>query len=255
MRDGMTLEEAHHDGFRLVQQHSLRCVAYLGTLSAADAAAPVPDSDWTVGEVVAHLRSVYERYTIDRRRAPTAGEVSVQNAEDVERLGVDLRAAAESIEAQLAQLAAVVPHVDPTAEFPFHGGRTVTMAGGWGNLLCELLVHGDDIAAATGKPFTLPSADLEIALRYTSPLLDGWLVPSARDLDESWDLAFPFGMIRFSIGDGRFCSGAAADVPRRSTCHRLELDDASAWLLRVPYRRRPPADAVEAHLLAQLLPV
>ena len=72
-----------------------------------------------------------------------------------------------------------------------HEGRPG--AGGWGNLLGELLAHGDDIARATGSPFAIPSADLEILWRFTAPLLQGWIRPETAPLNEEWRLRFPFG--------------------------------------------------------------
>ena len=199
------------------------------------------------------MQSVYERYTIDRERAETAEQVAVQNGRDVARLGVDVAAAQASIQMQVEQMAAIVPLVDPSHEFPFHGGRTVTMAGGWGNLLGELLAHGDDIARATVKPFTIPSGDLEIILRYTAPLLSGWLAPAAQGTDESWDLRFPFGLIRFTVTLGTFHHGT--DVPPRPAHHAIEVADTAEWLLIFPYGRRPPPDAVVAHLAEQFQPL
>lgn len=253
MGEPMTLPAAHTTGFDLVRRHSDRFVAYLGSMSADDLAAPVPDSDWTVGEVVAHVQSVYERYTLTGERAPTPAAVAEQNARDVERLGVDVAAAQRSIRAQVEQMAAIVPLVEPTAEFPFHGGTKVTLAAGWGNLPGELLAHGDDIARATSRAFTIPSDDLEITLRYTAPVLGAWLAPAADEADESWDVRFPFGTIRFAVVAGRLDTDPdAAPRPRH---HLVDAEDAAEWLLAVPYRRRAEVDPVLARLRDCFVPL
>jgi uncharacterized protein (TIGR03083 family) len=251
MDEGMTLEEAHTKGFDLARAHSERFAAYISALTPADLTRPAPNSDWSVGEVIAHVQSVYERYTINTQRSETPDLLVDQNAQDVARLGVDVDAAVASIHAQLDQLSTVVPMVDPSQEFRFHGGMKVTLAAGWGNLLGELLAHGDDIAVATGKPFTIGSPDLEIIPRYTAPLLGGWLSPASQGVDESWDLVFPFGLIRFTVTGGAFIHGTHVDP--RPTHHTIEIDDTAEWLLTCPYRRRPPADEASAHLVDQFV--
>ena len=251
MGEGMTLEEAHTKGFDLVREHSMRFVAYISTMTGSDLTRPVPRSDWNAGEVIAHVQSVYERYTINSQRSGSASSVAEQNAREVAQLGVDVEAAAASIQAQVELLALTVPTVDAAQEFPFHGGLTVTLAGGWGNLLGELLAHGDDIATATGRPFQIPSADLEIVPRYTTHLLAAWLSPGAAHVDESWDLEYPFGLTRFTIADGVFHSGT--DVDPRPVHHTIEIDDAAEWLLTCPYRRRTPVDEIAAHLVDQFV--
>jgi uncharacterized protein (TIGR03083 family) len=247
MDDGMTLDDAHTLGAELVRKHSERFVAYVGALTADDLGRQVPSSAWTVGEVIAHVQSVYERYTIDTRRSASPALVAEQNAEDVARLGVDRDAAIASIRAQ-AELMALTPSmIEPTQQLSFHGGSTITLAGAWGNLLGELLAHGDDISAATGEQFRIPSADLEILPRYTAPVLGGWLSPATAEVDESWDLRYPFGTIRFTITGGTFHHGT--DVEPRPIHHTIEIDDTAEWLLTTPYRRRAPADDHAARLV------
>ena len=253
MADDLTLEHAHTRGYELVREHSERFVAYLGGLTADDLARPVPNSTWTVGEVVAHVRSVYERYTINRQRSASPALVAEQNAEDIARLGTDVDAALASIRAQVELMALAPTAIAPDEPLEFHGGMTTTLAGGWGNLLGELLAHGDDIGSATGTPFRIPSVDLEILPRFTAPLLGGWLSPAAAAVDESWDLEYPFGTIRFTIADGGFHHGL--DVEPRSIHHTIEIADTAEWLLTTPYRRRQPTDEQTAHLVDMFVPI
>jgi uncharacterized protein (TIGR03083 family) len=245
MSPALTLAEAHVVGFELAREHTQRFLAYVTSLDDAAVAAKVPGSDWTVGETVAHIQSVVRRYTVDRRRVDARSEMAARNAEDVAELGVDVHAAAASIREQLDLLAGAVPHVAPDQQFPFHGGQTITMAGGWGNLLGELLAHGDDIARATGRPFTIPSGDLEILWRFTGQVLERWMRVEAAAHRDTWALRLPFGTI-----DVEFDHGALRwDVhhPTRAD-HIIEISDAAEFALTFPYRRRPITDPTTALL-------
>lgn len=235
----LTLEQAHTHGFTLVVTHTERFLNLVDELDPADLDRPVPGLAWTVGETIAHVRSVYERYTSDPDRVPDRGSLAQRNAADIARLGDDPDAAAASIRTQLATLAPVVEHVAPDQRFPFHAGQEVTLAAGWGNLLGELLAHGDDIARATGRRFTIPSADLEVLCRYTSPVLQGWLRPETTELAESWRLSYEFGDIDVVIDHGSL----RWDMPPLAAPdHRLVINDAADFALQVPYRRRPVTD-------------
>ena len=243
----MTLAEAHAGGYALVVTHTNRFVDYVRHLTPDELERPVPGLDWTVGQTVTHVRSVYERYTLDSRRAATADEVTAFNEEDIERLGGDAAADVRSIEAQLATLATVVDHIAPERVFPFHAGQVITIAGGWGNLLGELHAHGDDLARGTGSPFGVPGEDLEILWRFTMPALQGWLSPQAADVAESWCLRLPFGDILLVLDHGIIRTGP--DEAALSVHHELEIADVAGFTLAFPYRRRPLPDPT-AQLLA-----
>ena len=248
MEQQLTLDEAHGRGFELVRAHTERFIGYLEGLSEADIATPVPGLRWTVGETVAHVRSVYGRYTADPRRAASPQAVATQNAEDIVEAGVDVKAASVFIADQLTYLEAVVPHLAPERLFPFHAGQLTTMAGGWGNLLGELHAHGDDIARATGQPFSIPSVDLEILWRFTAPVLQGWVRAEARDLVEDWRLRFPFGAVDAVLDHGavRWDIRSAEDPE-----HVVEVADVAGFTLVFPYRRRPVTDPTTALLVSR----
>jgi hypothetical protein len=63
----------------------------------------------------------------------------------------------------------VIDHVYSKLDFdrlyPFHGGSTISAGGGARWILCELLVHGYDIAYATGNEWRIPAAEASIAIR------------------------------------------------------------------------------------------
>ena len=236
----ITLDAAHTQGLALVHTHTRRFVDLVTSLDAAALAAPVPDTVWTAGEVVTHVESVFLRYTVAKERGASPEAVGTLNRSDVEELGVDVARSVATINEQLALLDAVTPAIPPDRTFPFHAGVEITMAGGWGNLLGELLAHGDDVARATGRTFTIPSADTEILWRFTAPVLTGWLRPEASSASDRWRLRFPFGDI-----DVVFAAGAVHwDAPGAGEPdHVIEVDDAAELALRFPYRRRPIEDA------------
>jgi uncharacterized protein (TIGR03083 family) len=241
----LTLEQAHTRGFELVQEHTQRFVDFVRRLPAGSADRPVEGSDWTVGEVVAHVQSVYLRYTQVGRRSATPKGVAQQNAEEIAPLGTDLAAATASILDQLPTMEPRVALVAPDATFPFHAGQRATLTAGWGNLLGELLAHGDDIARATGTDFAIPGPDLEILWRWTAPMLQGWLRPAAKGTCESWRLAFPFGPIGVLLDHGQLRWGT--DLTARAD-HVVEVDDTVELTLSFPYRRRVIRDPALALL-------
>ena len=238
----ISLAQAHHRGFEAVRANTERFVDYVDSLGDAALARPVPGLTWTAGQTVAHVLAVFERYTTNRTRSATPAALAAQNDAEVEQLGVDVAAATASIRRQLEVLSAVVDGIDPERRFPFHGGQSVTMTAGWGNLVGELLAHGDDIARATGEPFSVPGEDLEILWRFTAPVLQGWLRPETAVLAESWRLHFPFGPIDALLERGVLHWDHPVDRPT----YAIDVPDTVSFTLTVPYRRRAITDAVQA---------
>lgn len=247
-RRPLTLEDAHTRGYELVRAHTERFLALVTALDGDDLATPVPDSDWTVGEVVTHVHSVVLRFTVDRRRAPTRHDLAAQNAGDVAELGLNVPAAVASIREQLDALATAAARVPPDRQLPFHAGQTVTLAGGWGILLGELLAHGDDLARATGRSFAIPSDDLEILFRFTGPVLQGWLRATAAAHADTWTLRLPFGDVHLAFDRGRLRWGIVDPAPAD---HVIAVRDAADFALTFPYRRRPITDPAVALLAAR----
>jgi uncharacterized protein (TIGR03083 family) len=239
----LTLAEAHVQGFELVERHARRFTDYVSGLDAAALDRPVPDGSWTAGQTVTHVHSVLERYTTNLRRATSPAEVAVQNDEDIERLGVDVPASVAAIHEHLGFLRQVLPAIEPDREFPFHSGQQITLAGGWGNLIGELLAHGDDIARATGTTFPIPSPDTEVLWRFTAPLLQGWLRDTTAH--DSWLLRFPFGPIGVTFDGADLRWDDEVPEPDRE----IVVADAAEFALVFPYRRRPAPDANVAELL------
>ncbi|MDP1876214.1 MAG: maleylpyruvate isomerase N-terminal domain-containing protein [Actinomycetota bacterium] len=245
-----TLDTAHRDGLDLVTVHTRRFVDYVRSLAPGDLDLPVPGGDWTVGQTVAHLESVYLRYSVDLRRSERRNDLIAQNDDDIAALGIDVDRATATMVDQVAFLASIIDSVPPDRQFPFHGGQQVTLAAGWGNLLGELLAHGDDIVRATGRPFTIPGRDLEILWRFTAQVLQGWLRDEADEVVETWHLRFPFGDVVLVLDHGtlRVATDSDLDVAEH---HDLEIEDASEFTLAFPYRRRVITDAQIAILASR----
>lgn len=249
---GRALEHWHREGLVRARAVAQRFAELARSLSEDELAASVPGMDWTARDVVAHVANVAHRYTVDRRRAPDRPGVAVQNADDLAGSPADMGVLLAGLAADLDLMALAPDALAPEALLPFHAGQLTTLAGAWGNLLGELLAHGDDIARATGRSFTVDGADLEPMWRFASPLLAGWLTPAglaARDV-VALDLGFAGGPVHLAFtGGGLVVDGAAGPV-----AHRYEGDAAQA-ALAVPYRRRPVADPALAVLAARFEPV
>jgi uncharacterized protein (TIGR03083 family) len=144
-----------------------RFVSMVRGLDADRAARPVPGLAWTAGETAAHVVTVLGRLLGDRRRAATNDGVAELNAACLsEYTDRDINDIADRLEANLRT---VIDHVYPKVDFdrlyPFHGGSTISAGGGARWILCELLVHGYDIAGVTGSEWVIPAVAASIAIR------------------------------------------------------------------------------------------
>jgi uncharacterized protein (TIGR03083 family) len=144
-----------------------RFVSLVRGLDPDRAARPVPGLTWTAVETAAHVVTVLGRLLGDRRRGATNEEVAELNATCLsEYTDRDIHDVADRLEANLRTVIdRVYAKVDFDRQYPFHGGSTISGGGGARWILCELLVHGYDIAAATGNDWRIPAAEASIAIR------------------------------------------------------------------------------------------
>lgn len=221
--------------FDPVVEHTKRFTEFIRSLPSDAAMRPVPGLDWSAADVGAHVLSVYRRYTVDPRRAPTLAALAQQNADDVAAIGMNLPAIADEIDQQLETIASVAPQFDPEQRFEFHAGAEVTANAAWANLIAELLVHGDDITRATGIAFTMPERDVEGIWRALLPAATGWLRPEALSIDERYEFRFNFGVVDVHLRGGDV---VVDDEPTETADHVITSTDAIDTTLAVPYRRR-----------------
>jgi uncharacterized protein (TIGR03083 family) len=245
-------EHWHHHGIERVAHHVSRLVALVRDLDDEQLAAPVPESDWTVVETFAHVVTVWQRYTVNRERAATWDGVAVNNASDLATVALDVDALAAELTMHTELMAAATAYpVDALLEF--HSGQMITLAGGWGNALSELHVHGDDIARAVGRTWAFDDADTEPFWRYTLRSLPGFLNDRGRAATDRWefDLGYESGpvRIRFDHGDVHIDEAGddAADVTVAGPAADLTL--ALFW------NRRPASDARVAEFASRSVAV
>lgn len=144
-----------------------RFVSMVRGLDPDRAVRPVPGLAWTAVETAAHVVTVLGRLLGDRRRATTNEGVAELNATCLsEYTDREINGIADRLEANLRTVIdRVYFKVDFDRQYPFHGGSTISGGGGARWILCELLVHGYDIAAATGNEWGIPAAKASIAIR------------------------------------------------------------------------------------------
>lgn len=230
----------HRHGFDRAVATTDRFVEMVRLLGPDQLTTRVPGMDWSVVEVVAHVASVYRRYTVNPRRAADREQVAVQNADDLLEFGTDVQALTNDMVEQLASLEGAMDLVEPGHDFEFHAGQPITLAGGWGNMIGELLAHGDDIARATGVDWTVDGADLEPVWRFTARALPGWFSDRGRAAKDvvALDLGFDSGPVHLRFTGG----GIAIDEPDSRAADHTITGDAVETTLVAPYRRRTTTD-------------
>jgi uncharacterized protein (TIGR03083 family) len=151
-----------------------RFVSMVRGLDPDRAAHPVPGLDWSAAETAAHVVTVLNRLLGDRRRASTMEGVAELNATNLsEYTDRDITVVANRLETNLRTVIdRVYSKLDFDRLYPFHGGSTISGGGGARWIVCELLVHGYDIAAATGNEWAIPAAEASIALRGPAESMD-----------------------------------------------------------------------------------
>jgi uncharacterized protein (TIGR03083 family) len=165
---------------------------------AAPADALVSDGTWTVRDVLAHLVTVARRYTSMPRLADTPRGVDAINTEELAGLA---EASVDDLLDAYAQAFARYREfwVGMAAEhrWPFHGGGQLGTTELRANWLGEMLVHGYDVASATGVDWAIDDDDAGDLLALLRAILPAYgragngsvTVEMALDGVEPWTLA------------------------------------------------------------------
>lgn len=203
-----------------------------------DPSRPVPGSDWTSGEVVAHLIAAANNLTGMSRSAgrpyasvdSIAEQNEVMNAEIHERDALALRAA-------LAELSAELSKLPPDQIFRWHAGIDVTVLDAAGIAAGELLIHGYDLARALRAPWSITRADATQVLHSLIGVIPDFVdEEAAAGLHAVYDLRLRGDDRRYRIAfDDGACTVERVEKVAAADC-RMSADPV-AFLL-VSYGRR-----------------
>lgn len=144
---------------------------------SVDPSLPTGDGSWTAHDVLAHLVTVIRRYTNpDVRLAATAREVDEVNADELAGLAdTPMGTLAEQLVAGHRAYQDLWSKFPLDAELRFHAGLRFDAASLRANWLSELLVHGRDVAVATGRDWPLDDREGLLALRVAMRALPGYV--------------------------------------------------------------------------------
>jgi uncharacterized protein (TIGR03083 family) len=240
----------HADMVDAIERTSARFVELLRSLEPADAKRPVPGLDWDVAQTAAHLVGIVMRGTGDRRRAPTVQELGDLNKQQIHEIDLDdLAAIADLLEARLEQQLALLPHATGDEPFELHAGLFASVKTALSYELFDLLVHGHDIASATGREWTIDPADAALDVLAALPALEPWLRPEIRDGTRR-RVSFTFPQIRHTI-----------NVQTGGSVYVVSLDDAPAAtvdpveMLLAISGRKESSDPTVRELASWFLPI
>jgi len=185
-------------------------VGLLNDLEPADADLRVPGLEWTVGETAVHMLTVLWRGTIDRRRVDSVAEMGELNALAISE--VDERrpsVLADKMEEFLGSYIEALGGIDPARVVKIIGAVRADIPTALSCLLFDLLVHGYDIAGATGRDWSIEPAIAALDLRGCLPATSPWVLPDVingprRDVvvgfaTTSWALAARAGDGSFTV--------------------------------------------------------
>ncbi|NJP33196.1 maleylpyruvate isomerase family mycothiol-dependent enzyme [Micromonospora sp. HSS6-12] len=184
-------------------------------------------ADWSVADTLAHVHSLAWYYVclVDREHPPLpvpglSAQLPGTTVDTVADFNdVLLRHLTERepqplldrLRADVKQLLAICEGRRPDETVPWLGGARVPLAGLCAHLVNELLIHGHDVARATGRPWPVPGADAALFLELFlagvvrhgyGRLIDGGAPPSERRVVVEFRSAYA-PPVRFLLHRGR----------------------------------------------------
>lgn len=161
-----------------------RFVQLVAGLTDADAGrATTGCPGWTAADVAAHVITVFRRGLNDQRRSETPEATAALNAlclaEVTDR---DPRTMARRIETDGSTVLANLRLIPDDMALPFHARATASAVSVTAVLLGELVIHGQDIARATGRDWPVARPDAALILGGARPLLEHWLDAEGRQM-------------------------------------------------------------------------
>ena len=208
------------DAVRPAIQRAVHDVATL-VASAPDPGAPVPGSEWTVGDVAAHLALGAEAYVGYANGATdvvfdvsdiAGGSLRRSSAARLEAEHErDLRALAARMEAAVTALLAASERPG-AADVVTWNGEPMALGSMLGIGLGEFLVHGRDVARALDRPWPLQAGDARLVLAAALPLLPLLADPkTTAHAHATYDVRVRGGTrVTVAVDDGRVSVGPPA---------------------------------------------
>lgn len=145
-----------------------------------DLKAPTPCPDYTVGDLLDHVNGLSVAFTMAARKTPLEGTASG----DAARLPIDFR---ESVPARLAELATAWRAPEAWEGMTRAGGVDLPGEVAGAVALDEIVLHGWDLARATGQPFEVEEGLLQVVHGFVSSIgpddRDGSLFGAAVEVD------------------------------------------------------------------------
>ncbi|GHH58238.1 TIGR03086 family metal-binding protein [Lentzea cavernae] len=145
-----------------------------------DLKAPTPCPDYTVGDLLDHVNGLSVAFTMAARKTPLEGA----GTGDAARLPLDFR---ESIPARLDELAQAWRAPQAWEGMTRAGGVDLPGEVAAAVALDEIVLHGWDVARATGQPFEVEEGLLQVVHGFVSSIgpddRDGSLFGAAVEVD------------------------------------------------------------------------
>lgn len=143
-----------------------------------------PGMAWTVGQVGAHMVNIVDRYSSIARTGAfrTADQSGIPDLNDAEL---------QSVTGTLPEIADRIRELEPEMSnyfdtvsghgqvLPFHGGVAIDGITVQTNWLGELLLHGEDIARAAGRPWEVTERDMLLVARGLMQIAPGFVRPGS----------------------------------------------------------------------------
>lgn len=224
-------------------------VGLLRDLEPEDGGRPVPGMAWTVAETATHMLTILRRAQ-DPRRSDTLDGLAQLNALQITEIEErELRSLADLIEGHVHVIRRIgsagrvlsALRIGRWINFPLHVGLWADVPTASSYVLFDLLAHGDDIARATGRPWTIAPDCAALVLRSSLPALLPWVSPEALDGPrDHTTFTFPDADDAFAVGlgDGDY---TVQPVARRHAT--VELDPVDLFLA-IAGRREPATDTI-----------
>ncbi|QIS13381.1 maleylpyruvate isomerase family mycothiol-dependent enzyme [Nocardia arthritidis] len=157
----------------------------------AELAAAAPDQNrsvaatpgWSIGDVLGHVAmepSRYRELALGRGEWPArAAELPAFNAEQIRTLPTrDPEKLAARLIADTDDFLETVAAGGPDLTMMFDGDQRIRADRARGTLLAEFIVHGHDIAATLGRPWSIDPAHVPIVMDGLTQVIPGWVDPA-----------------------------------------------------------------------------